>query len=71
MSERQGFAIRNGFLAGGALVILVLLVLFYSTVSGAVDRAARRHADASAQLAAHPGLSPQSRRLASLDPSGS
>ena len=63
MSERQGFVIRNGFLATGALAIFVLLMLFYSTVSGAVDRAARHRADAASPVATP---SQQSRKLASL-----
>ncbi len=46
MSERQGFLVRNGLLATGGLVIVALLVIFYATVSGAVDRAAQHHAEA-------------------------
>jgi hypothetical protein len=41
---RPGFLVRHGLLASGALALLVLLVLFYSTVSGAVERAARHRA---------------------------
>ena len=66
MSERQGFVIRNGFLATGALAIFVLLMLFYSTVSGAVDRAARHRADAASPVATQSTPSTQSRKLASL-----
>lgn len=73
MSERGGFVIRNGLLATGALAILVLLMLFYSTVSGAVDRAARQRADSSgvARSAASAKLAPQMRSVASLGKSGS
>lgn len=71
MTERQGFVIRNGFLATGALAILALLSIFYSTVSGAVDRAARHRADGVASIAAQSTLSPQPRKLASLDSPGS
>jgi len=73
MSERRGFVIRNGLLAAGALAILVLLMLFYSTVSGAVDRAARQRADGSgvARSTASAMLAPQVRSVASLDKSGS
>ena len=73
MSERQGFVIRNGFLATGALAILVLLMVFYSTVSGAVDRAARQRADGSgaARAAATSALPLQIRNVASVGRSGS
>ena len=73
MSERGGFVIRNGLLATGALAILVLLMLFYSTVSGAVDRAARQRTDSSgvARSPASVKLAPQVRSVASLDKSGS
>ncbi len=71
MSDRQGFVMRNSLLATGALAILALLALFYSTVNGAVDRAARHRADGVAPVAAQSALTPQPRKLASLDPSGS
>jgi hypothetical protein len=72
MSERQSLVVRNGLLASGAFAILVLLMLFYSTVSGAVERAARHRADgvASARSAAPPALVPPQRSVAALDRSG-
>lgn len=68
MSERQSFLVRNGFLATGGLAILVLIVLFYATVSGAVDRASHRRAEAldNIRLSAKGGAVPASPRLASL-----
>ncbi len=73
MSERQGSVIRNGFLGTGALAILVLLMLFYSTVSGAVDRAARQRADGAntARSSAVTVAPSQVRRVAALDKSAS
>ncbi len=73
MSERQGLVIRNGFLATGTLAILVLLLLFYSTVSGAVDRASRHRADGAgtAKSRATSALPTQGRNVASLVRSGS
>lgn len=75
MSERQGLVFRNGFLASGALAILVLLMLFYSTVSGAVDRAASRQRGDRIGLARSTApavtLVPHVRSVASLDKSGS
>jgi hypothetical protein len=73
MSERQGVVVRNGLLAGGAFVIVMLLVLFYSTVSGAVDRAARHRADGvgGARSTAPSGVAPAQRSVDSLDRSGS
>lgn len=68
MSERQGFLVRNGLVASGALAVLVLLMLFYATVSGAVDRAARHRAEAadSARSRVAAGAPPPGRTLASL-----
>ena len=68
MSERQGSLVRNGFLATGGLAILALIVLFYATVSGAVDRASHRRAEAldNIRLSAKAGAVPAAPRLASL-----
>ncbi len=68
MSEQQGFLVRNGFVAACAFAILVLLMLFYATVSGVVDRASYRHAEAAdnARLSAAATAVPTTSRLASL-----
>lgn len=68
MSEGQGFLVRNGFVATCAFAIVVLLMLFYATVSGAVDRASQRHAEAAdnARLSAAKAVVPTTSRLASL-----
>jgi len=42
MSQHRALLLRNGLLAGCAFAAIVLLASFYSTVSGAVDRAARQ-----------------------------
>ena len=42
MSLQRAFLLRHGLVAGCALAAIVLLASFYSTVSGAVDRAARQ-----------------------------
>ncbi len=42
MNERPGYLVRNSLLAMGAFAIVVLFMLFYSTVTGAVDRASQR-----------------------------
>ena len=42
MSQQRALLFRNGLLAGCAFAAIVLLASFYSTVSGAVDRAARQ-----------------------------
>jgi hypothetical protein len=64
----QSFLVRNGLLASGVLALLVLLVLFYSTVSGAVDRASHHRVGAvdtlRSQIAAD--TSPAGRTLAAL-----
>jgi hypothetical protein len=49
MSEQKALVLRTGFIGTCALVALVLLATFYSTVSGAVDRAAKQ------RVAARPG----------------
>lgn len=41
MSEHRIWILRRGLIGTCAFVALVLLAAFYSTVSGAVDRAAR------------------------------
>lgn len=68
MTEQRGFLVRNGFVASCALGILVLLMLFYATVSGAVDRASHRHAEAAdnARLSAAASAVPATSRIASL-----
>jgi hypothetical protein len=73
MSERQGVVVRNGLLATGSCAVLVLLALFYSTVSGAVDRAARHRADGvtGTQSTAQSARTAPVRSVASLDRSGS
>jgi hypothetical protein len=42
MSQYRALLLRNGLLAGCSFAAIVLLAIFYSTVSGAVDRAARQ-----------------------------
>jgi hypothetical protein len=42
MSEQRVLVLRKGFIGMCAFAALVLLVTFYSTVSGAVERAARQ-----------------------------
>ncbi len=42
MSEQRLGVLRTGFVGTCALVALVLLAVFYSTVSSAVDHAAQR-----------------------------
>lgn len=59
MSEQRLGVLRTGFVGTCALVALVLLAVFYSTVSSAVDRAAQRRlslaaAPAGAVAAARP-----------------
>ena len=73
MSERQGIVVRNSLVATGGVAVLVLLLLFYATVSGAVDRASRQRAAGSGagRPVAQSALPPHARRLASLDKSGS
>ena len=46
MSERQRGLIHKSLIGVGALAIVLLLALFYSTVNGAVDRATQRRAEA-------------------------
>lgn len=73
MSERQGFLVRNGFVATCAFAVVVLLMLFYSTVTGAVDRAARHRADvvdgARSVSVIAPGARPPGRSVVSLSSS--
>ncbi|HEX2542566.1 MAG TPA: hypothetical protein VHM00_15960 [Caldimonas sp.] len=52
MSARHLALLNRSLLVGSAFAALVLLVLFYTVVSGAVDRAASRRADMSAGGAA-------------------
>ena len=68
MSERQGFLVRNGLVASGAFAAVVLLMLFYATVSGAVDRASSRRAEAvdSVRLSTTVGSPLKAARFASL-----
>lgn len=68
MSERQGFLVKNGLVACAAFAGLVLLMLFYATVSGAVDRAANHRAEAadSARSRVATGAPPSGRTLTSL-----
>ena len=42
MSEQKALVLRKSFIGTCALVALVLLATFYSTVSGAVERAAKQ-----------------------------
>jgi len=42
MSPQRAFLLRRGLIAGCALTAVVLLAIFYSTVSGAVERASRQ-----------------------------
>jgi len=42
MSPQRAFLLRHGLVAGCALAAMVLLAIFYSTVSGAVERAAQQ-----------------------------
>jgi hypothetical protein len=42
MPQPHALLLRRGLLAGCVLAAIVLLASFYSTVSGAVDRAARQ-----------------------------
>jgi hypothetical protein len=41
MSQQRALLLRNGLVAGCAFAAIVLLASFYSTVSGAVEQAAR------------------------------
>ncbi len=68
MSDRQGFLVRNGLIATGVLAALMLLTLFYSTVSGAVDRATQRRAESAdnARLSLISGSLPNARRFVAL-----
>ena len=52
MSEQRALVLRKGFIGTCALAALVLLVSFYSIVSGAVDRAARQRSATGAGSAA-------------------
>lgn len=52
MSEPQAVFLRKGLIGTCALVALVLLAAFYSTVSGAVERAARQRI-AAAEIPPH------------------
>ena len=42
MSQQRALLLRHGMVAGCSFAAIVLLAIFYSTVSGAVDRAARQ-----------------------------
>jgi len=42
MSEQKALVLRKGFIGTCALVALLLLATFYSTVTGAVERAAKQ-----------------------------
>ena len=66
MSEHRVLVLRNGLVVSCAFAALVLLMSFYSIVSGAVDRAARhRLAVADAGTPAATALAvPASRRVA-------
>lgn len=68
MSEQKHGLLRHGLLALGGLTILMLIVLFYATVSGAVDRAAHRRAESvdNLRLSAQAGALPAAPRLAAL-----
>ena len=68
MSERTGFFVRNGLVATAGFAVLVLLMLFYSTVSGAVDRAQQRRAEIAdnARLSKAAGAIPDAPRVAAL-----
>lgn len=52
MSEQSAVVLRKGFIGTCALMALVLLATFYSTVSGAVERAAKQ------RIAARQGSAP-------------
>lgn len=52
MIERRSLVLRNGFIGACALAALLLLAGFYSTVSAAVDRAARQRIAAGSGSAA-------------------
>ena len=62
--------LRHGVLAGAAMVALVLLLVFYSVVAGAVDRAAQRRTTPQVDAAlstARPAHRPAAANIARAD----
>ncbi|MEP7301045.1 MAG: hypothetical protein ABI699_05905 [Caldimonas sp.] len=47
--SQQAWLLRHGALIGGSTVALILLLVFYSVVVSAVERATERHAAAQAE----------------------